>query len=102
MVKYRFKDAQALALEVAHYFYDKDIETWLGIVRKIKKEFPDIKETILEFLGPSVFSFSREYSKKIGLIDLVFETPVKMMPAYIESDNPWEMVVARWRLSIQK
>jgi hypothetical protein len=102
MIKYTFKDAQALALEVAHYYNDKDIETWLEIVRKIKKEFSDIKEIILEFLGPSVFAFTREYSKKIGLTDLIFETPVKMMPVYIESENAWEVVVARWRLSIQK
>jgi hypothetical protein len=102
MVKYTFKDVKTLTLEVAHYFNDKDIETWLEIVKKIKEEFSDIKEIILEFLGPSVFSFTREYSKKIGLTDLIFETPVKMMPAYIESENAWEVVVARWRLSIQK
>jgi len=102
MVIYTFKDIQALATEIALYFNDKDIETWQGIIKEIRKEFSDIKEIILELLGPSVFSFTREYCKKIGLTDLIFETPVKMMPAYIESENPWETVIARWRLAIQK
>ena len=104
MIKYTFKDVQALAKEVAHYYNDSDVDCWLDTVNKIReKEFSEIKEIILEFLGPYVFTFTREFSKKIGLTDLIFETSVKLMPLYIEStERPWEMVVARWRLTIQK
>jgi hypothetical protein len=103
MINYTLEDAKALAVEVANYYKDNEISTWLDIIDTGMKEFAnDIKEVILDLLGPYTFSFTREFSKKIGLTDLVFETPVKMMPVYIESENPWETVVARWRLSIQK
>lgn len=103
MVKYTFKDVRALASELSHYFKDPDVGMWLEVAEGVKKEFSDTKEMILELLGPYVFTFTREYSKKIGLTDLIFNTPVKLMPLYIGSeDRPWEMVVARWRLTIQK
>lgn len=103
MIKYTFKDVQALADEIALYFHDKDTQSWHETVDKIKEEYSEIKEIILEFLGPYVFAFNREFSKKIGLTDLIFNTPIEKMPLYIGSeDEPWDMIVARWRLSIQK
>jgi len=109
MVKYTFKDVKALAAEVAHYLKDSDLKCWTDTVDGLKDEFSEIKdefyrakEMILEFIGPCVFTFSRERSKDIGLTSLIFYTPVNMMPLYIESALPWEKVVARWRLSILK
>ena len=111
MIKYTSEDVKALAVELTHFFTvagpqenpDNNVKFWLEVVDEIKKEYSEIKEVILELLGPSVFSFTREFSKHIGLTDLIFNTPVKLMPLYIGSnDRPWEMVVARWRLTIQK
>lgn len=103
MIKYTMKDVKALAIEIAVFCNDhKNLEVWIKVVDNIKKEFTETKEIILELLGPSFFAFSRETCEKIGLTDMIFETPVKMMPLYIESQNDWETIVARWRLTIDK
>lgn len=102
MVQYNLKDVRILVKEIAFYYDDPDLKCWFDTLNNIKEEFSEIKEIILELLGPYVFSFTREFSKKIGLTDLIFNTPIKMMPLYIESKNSWEQIVARWRLSIEK
>ena len=105
MNTFTMKDVKALATEIAIFFNsnnDKDVAVWLEIVRNIRKEYPEIKEIILELLGPYVFSFPREACKKIGLTDLIFETSLEEMPLYLESENKWELIVARWRLAIDK
>jgi len=102
MVKYTFDDVKVLTREIAHYFRDKDTKVWLDVAYSVKEEFSEVKEMILELIGPYTFTFTRKFSKKIGLTDLIFNTSVRMMPVYIESKNDWEKVVARWRMTIQK
>ena len=102
MIKYTYDDVKDLAREVTLCLHDKDENRWIKIVESIKEEFSDVKEMILEFLGPSLYAFTREHSKKIGLTDLIFKTPLKMMPLYVGSKHEWEVIVARWRLGLQK
>lgn len=105
MINYTFKDVKALAVEIANFFQaknKKDFKFWFEIVDEIKKEFASPKEVILELLGPSVFSFTREISKKIGLTDLIFYTPADVVPLYLGTEKDWEKIVVKWRLNIQK
>lgn len=102
MIKYTFEEIKELASEIALYHNDKDIKFWYDIVYKIRERIKDNKEIILELICDSVFALTREFSKKTGLTGLIFDTPVEKMPLYIESKEPWEIVVARWRIAIQK
>ncbi len=103
MINYTLEEAKILAVEVANYFKDKDLQTWIDIIDAGMKEFSnDVSEAILELLGPYSFTFTRDFSKKIGMTDMIFSTPVDEMPLYIASEDGWTKVIARWRLTIQK
>lgn len=105
---YTLADAESLAKTLAsHNCTDTDIiqsqtEIWLSTFNEVKEEFDDIKEIILEMLGPYHYGFSRQQFKENGLIDLIFNTPLDEMPLYISSEFEWQAVISLWRLSIDK
>ncbi len=102
MIKYTSEEIKSLASEMALYFHD-DVNSWHRIVDRIKERTENKKEIILELVCDTVFALTRKFSEETGLVDQIFNTPLKMMPVYIGSkDQPWKKVVAMWRLTIQK
>lgn len=104
MIQYTENDVRALAEEINLVVHGgSNASLWHETIEDIKIDFPNnIKEMILDLIGPYLYGFTREYMVKCGLHDLIFNQPVRMMPLYIGSEDEWEQIVARWRLGIEK
>ena len=106
MVEYSFKDTKRLVYAIFEYFKTEDLnilKDWLEVFYvELKDHRGDIKETIIEIMGP-YFTGSPTKSKKTEeIIDLIFNKPLSDMLLYLESDMIWQTVVAQWRLTINK
>lgn len=108
-MKYTFKDIKYL-INIIAIHESKDIsliQDYIGIweetLNHLIDEFKEnIKEIILEILGPYLYGFNRKQSKNEGLTDMIFDISLNEMPLYINSEKEWQIVISQWRLAINK
>ena len=105
---YTFEDVEILVKQLATEgsppeMITEFIESWMGTYECVKREFgDDVKEVLLEILGPYLYGFSRVMSKKVGLMGFIFDAPLDEMPLYINSEIQWQAAISLWRIAIEK
>lgn len=110
---YSLKDIKELIFTYIYQFKPskKDaefyIKTWIDTLRNLKRDFIikgskkiNTRGIIIDLLGPYWSGASEKDLNNRGLIDMVFTTPLKRMPLYIESDDFLQKIISRWRLKI--
>jgi hypothetical protein len=69
---------------------------WRDTLKKVKEDFTDPHDIIVDFLCYLVGFMPQEYQ------DFVFEVPIQEMPLYLNDDSPMKACVSRGRLQIDK
>ena len=98
---YTLKDVKQLAEIIATHncpdgIVGEELDTWSSVFKDAKEESDgDINKTILRLFFHNGFECPE-------LEKMIFETPLDNIPLYLTSETEWEMIVALWRLAIDK
>ncbi len=101
-------DLEFLARTIATYGCESNlilqdkIESWMNVLKDIKKKFTDTGEIISDMLADQFGLDRRQCYEKGGPIDLIFNTPLDEMPLYTDSEIEWQVIISLWRIAIEK
>ena len=117
MLFFELNEIKLLASIVDEYFCDQE-SSYQNLLEDIILEHVNPKESLIEFFG---YLVSAPADQNEESLELFFEIPFNQMPVYIfpkarskrkesstlcptpeEGPYPWQVILARWRVKLQR
>lgn len=93
---YDFDDLRALAHIIDEYLGFKSNEE---LIEKIIYEYTDSSDALIDLL---VYLVLIPHHKLEELVNIFIDKPIEEMPRYTSGPSAWQVVLARWRLQLQR